>query len=141
VATVGPVAGHIYEVDGFQRGFPVVIGAVGVVAGIVALVIGEAPGLILLAVGGWSLFEFGFWAPHRVTLDDSGVLLQAAARRIRIPWDELESVEPAPWDIRRQMLRWGRSRGLAVMTLNAFPELHRILVEIERRAPQAVVSS
>jgi hypothetical protein len=78
------MAGHTYEVDGFHRGYPVVIGAAVVVAGIMALVNGEALGVLLLAIGGWTLFEFGFWAPHRVTLDDSGVLLQALARRIRI---------------------------------------------------------
>jgi hypothetical protein len=141
MATVSPVASHTYEADRFQSGLAVVIGVVGVVAGIVALVIGEVQGLILLSVGSWLVFAFGFWEPHRVTLDDSGVLLQAVARRVRIPWDELESVAPAPWDIRRQTLRWGRKRGLAVLTPNAFPELHRVLVEIEQRAPYVYISS
>jgi hypothetical protein len=76
-----------------------------------------------------------------VTLDDSGVLLRAVVRRIHIPWDELESVEPPWWDVRHEALKWRRSRGFAVSTLQAFPDLHRMLVEIERRSPQTYVSS
>jgi hypothetical protein len=135
------VAGtHTYQGEGFQLVLSAVVGVAGVVAGMVALVVGEVPGLLLLG-GGCVATCIGIWTPHRVVLDDSGVLLQAVVRRIRIPWDELESVEPPWWDVRHEALTWRRSRGLAVSTLQAFPDLHRMLVEIERRSPRTRVSS
>jgi hypothetical protein len=118
----------------------VVLGMAGVVAGTVALLLGEVQGLLLLG-GGLLAVRFGVWTPHRVTLDDSGVLLQAVVRRARIPWDELRSVAPPWWDLRHQSLKWGRHRRLAVVTLQAFPELHRMLVEVEQRSPKTYVSS
>lgn len=122
------------------------MGLVMVPAGVVLLFVGDGGqqqvlAVLFVVVGAWALFMFGFWAPHRVTLDDSGVLLEAVARRVRIPWDDLESVAPAPWDVRRQTLRWRRSRGRTITTLNAFPELHTMLSNIERRAPRAHISS
>lgn len=135
-----PRASYTYQCESFQLVVSVVIGVAGVVAGIVALRIGEIQGLLLLTGGCLAVF-IGIWIPHRVTLNDSGVILQAVVRRVRIPWDELKSVAPPWWDIRHQALRWGRSRGLAVLTLQAFPDLHRMLVEIERRSPPTYVSS
>jgi hypothetical protein len=135
-----PLASQTYQGERFQLVVAVVLGAAGLVAGIVALVMGEVLGLFLLGFGCWSVL-YGIWTPHRLTLDDSGVLLEAVVRRISIPWDELQSVGPSWWDIRHQSLRWGRRRGLAVLTLQAFPDLHRILVEIERRSPRTYVSS
>jgi hypothetical protein len=85
--------------------------------------------------------SIAIWTPHRVTLDDSGVLLKAVVRRIRIPWDDLESVGPPWWDIRHEALKWRRSRGLAVVTLQSFPDLHRMLTEIEQQSPRTYVSS
>jgi hypothetical protein len=76
-----------------------------------------------------------------VVLDDSGVVLQAVVRRIHISWDELESVGPPSWDARHETLKWRRRRGSPVSTLQAFPDLHRMLVEIERRSPQTDVWS
>lgn len=135
-----PPGSQTYQSEVFRLVVSVVVGSAGVVAGIVALMIGEIQGVLLLGVGCLAGF-IGIWSPHRVTLDDSGVVLQAVARRIRIPWDDLESVEPPWWDIRHEALRWGRRRGLAVLTLQAFPELHRMLVEVERRSPKIYVSS
>jgi hypothetical protein len=135
-----PSASQTYQGERFQLVVSVVIGVAGVVAGIVALMIGEVQGLLLLSGGCLAVF-IGIWTPHRVTLDNSGVLLQAAVRRIRVPWDELESVEPPWWDIRHAALRWGRTRGLAVSILQAFPDLHRMLLEIELRSPRTYVSS
>jgi hypothetical protein len=135
-----PSATHTYQGERFQLVVSVAIGVTSVAAGIVALVIGEVQGLLLLG-GGCVAVLIGIWTPHRVTLDESGVVLQAGVRRIRVPWDELESVEPSWWDIRHVGLRWGRNRGLAVLTLQAFPELHTMLVEIERRSPRTYVAS
>jgi hypothetical protein len=135
-----PAANHTYQGERFQLVISVVMGVAGVMAGIVALMIGEVQGLLLLSGGCLAVF-FGIWTPHRVTLNDSGVLLRAVVRRIRVPWAELVSVEPPWWDIRHTALRWGRTRGLAVLTLQAFPDLHRMLVEIERRSPRTGVWS
>jgi hypothetical protein len=145
--SVGSMVSHTFELDGFKRPFAVVLGLIVIPTGVILLQLGgdgreTALAVLFIAAGSWTVFEFGLWAPHRVTLDDSGVMLEAVARRVHIPWDDLESVEPTPWDIRRETLRWRRSRGRAITTLNAFPELHRMLVEIERRrAPHAYVSS
>jgi hypothetical protein len=133
-------ASHTYEAERFQHVLSIVLGVIGVVAGIVALVVGEIQGLIPLGFGVPLVF-IGFWLPHRVTLDDSGVLIQAMIRRVRIPWEELETVEPPLWDIRHERLKWRRRRGLSVSTPQTFPELHRMLVEVERRAPHVYVSS
>jgi hypothetical protein len=135
-----PSARQTYQGEWFQLVVSAVIGVAGVVAGIVALVIGEVQGLLLLGAGCLAVF-IGIWTPHRVTLDDSGVLLRAVVRRVRVPWDELESVVPPWWDIRHSALRWRRNGGLAVLTLQAFPDLHRMLIEIERRSPGTYVSS
>jgi hypothetical protein len=135
-----PVASHTYEAERVQHGLMLMFGVVGLVAGIVALVLGEIQGLIPLFFGGFLLF-MGLWMPHRVTLDDSGVLIQAVIRRVRIPWEDLEAVEPPVWDIRHERLKWRRRRGLGVLTPQAFPDLHRMLVEIERRAPHVYVSA
>jgi hypothetical protein len=127
---------------GHQHGFTIVIGVVLVVVGAVALAQAQDGGelalaVLIVAVGGHTVFFFGACAPNRVTLDESGVLLQAATRRVCIPWDELVSVRPPAWDLRRETLRWRRRSGRPVTTLNAFPKLHKILIEIERRAPGA----
>jgi hypothetical protein len=135
-----PSASHIYEGESFQLVYATVIGLAGALAGIVLLVAGEVQGLILL-VGGCSGVFIGIWTPDRVVLDDSGVLLQAVVRHVRIPWDELESVAPPWWDFRHESLKWRRSRGFAVVTLQAVPDLHRMLVEIERRSPRTHVES
>lgn len=135
-----PSASDTYQGERFQLVVAAAIGVSGVVAGIVALVLGEVQGLLLLGGGCVAVFV-GIWTPHRVTLDDSGVLLQAVVRRVRIPWDELESVEPPWWDVRHAWLRWGRTRGLAVLTLQASPDLHTMFAEIERRSPRTSLAS
>jgi hypothetical protein len=125
-----------------------VVGVAFVVAGVVTLVVGlavgEVPaqlwGVLLVGIGGVGVF-IGVWTPHRVELDDSGVVLHAVVRRIRISWDELESVGSPWWDVSHGSLTWKRRRGLGVTTLQAFPDLHRMLVEIERRSPRTHVWS
>jgi hypothetical protein len=132
----------------FRLVLSAVIGVAFVVAGVVTLVVGlavgEVPaqlgGSLLIAIGCGSVF-IGVWTPHRVALDDSGVVLQAVVRRIRIPWDELESVGSPWWDVSHGSLTWTRRGGLGVSTLQAFPDLHRMLVEIERRSPRTRVWS
>ncbi|HEY8524602.1 MAG TPA: hypothetical protein VIL48_06550 [Acidimicrobiales bacterium] len=106
----------------------------------------EAPTAVLatvslLVVGGvWGVF-WAYWTPHRVIVVDTGVVLQASAREVCIPWDDLESVGTPWWDTKHQSLRWRRRRGRPVTTLQAFPELHRPLVEIEERSPGTSVWS
>ena len=135
-----PSASETYQSERFQLVVSAAIGVIGVAAGIVALVLGEVQGLLLLGGGSLAVF-IGIWTPHRVVLDESGVLLHAVVRRIRVPWDELESVEPSWWDVQHVWLRWGRTRGLAVLTLQAFPDLHTMFAEIERRSPRTSLAS
>jgi hypothetical protein len=133
-------ATQTYEVDGFEQVLLLLLGPCLVVMGIVVLVVGEIEGLLPLFAGLWSLF-LGLRMPHRVTLDDDGVRIEAIGRRVRIPWGELEAVAPPAWDLMHRRLRWRRRRGLGVSTPHAFPELHRMLVEIEQRAPHVYVES
>jgi hypothetical protein len=143
-----PSAGHVYRCEGFRLVLSVVTGVASVVGGVVTLVVGlmveELPaqlwGPLFIGIGCVGVF-FGVWTPHRVVLDDSGALLQAVVRRIHISWDELESIGSPWWDVNHETLRWQRKRGLAVSTLQAFPDLHRMLVEIERRSPLTHVRS
>lgn len=135
-----PLVSRTFRGEPFRLVVSAVIGVAGVVTGTVALGLGEIEGLLLLGGGCWAM-SVAIWTPHRVTLEDSGVLLEAVVRRIRIPWDELESVAPPWWDVRHEALKWRRSQGLAVVTLQAFPDLHRMLVEIEQQSPRTYVSS
>lgn len=133
-------ASSSYEVDRFQQVLLILVGTVLAVMGMVGLVVGEIEGVFLLLGAVWLLF-LGLWMPHRVTLDDDGVRIEAIARRVRIPWGELRAVAPPVWDVQHLRLRWRRRRGLGVSTPQAFPELHRMLVEIEERAPHVYVAS
>jgi hypothetical protein len=74
-------------------------------------------------------------------LDQEGVLLEAIARQVRISWDDLASVGPPRWTIQRGCHRWSRRNGEGVTTARAFPDVHRMLSEVERRAPHASVRS
>ncbi|HEY8543611.1 MAG TPA: hypothetical protein VIL36_01140 [Acidimicrobiales bacterium] len=125
----------------FRLVYSAVLGVTGVAIGaVVALAMGQIQGLALACLGVVALFV-AVWTPHRVTLDDTGVVLQAVARRVHIPWDDLASVAPPWWDVRHELLKWRRRRGLGVLTLQAFPELHRLLVEVEQRSPGTSVAS
>jgi hypothetical protein len=140
------MAGRTFEQDGFRRPLGVVAGSVFVPIGFLVVAASDeavnvAVGVSSIVLGGLIVFHLGFWEPRRVTLDDSGVLLEAVARRVHIPWDELEAVEPWPWDLHRETLRWQRRNGRSVTMLKDFSELHWMLVEIERRAPHTYVSS
>lgn len=140
------MSGLIYEVDGFHRAQGAVFAPIGAATGAVILPTGWDGAvawlaLPVLALGAGIAFYSGCWQPHRVTLDDAGVQLEAVARRVHIAWDDLESVAPGRWDVYRDMLLWQRRGGRMVRTLSAFPDLHRMLTEVERQAPHAVVSS
>jgi hypothetical protein len=136
----GEQASHTYEAERFQQVLLLLSGLAIAVIGIVGLVAGEIEALFALFGGIWLLL-LGILMAHRVTLDDDGVYIEAIGRRVRIPWDELQSVAPPPWDFQHLRLRWRRRRGLGVTTPQAFPDLHRMLTEIEQRAPHVYVAS
>lgn len=145
----GPVEEQTFVLDGRRRAVPIALGLLAMPLAILVLLAGGAEGrtamvavgLLFLLICGLSLFQFGIWMPHRVTMDRSGLLFEAVARQVRFPWEDLEAVEPAPWNLRAfPTLRWRRSGGRQVTTLSAFPELQRMLIEVERRAPRVTVS-
>jgi hypothetical protein len=93
----------------------------------------------LLANG--AAIEHFLWAPNRVTLDDDGVELISVARHVRIARDDLEAVGPSPWTIRRgEFYQWRRSGGWPISTRPAV-DMHRLLAQIEQRAPHSAISS
>lgn len=133
-------AAHTYEADRFQQVVLILPGTVLAVIGTVGLVAGGIEGLAALAGAAWVLF-LGIRLPYRVTLGDDGVRIDAIGRRVRIPWDELRAVAPPAWDLYHNRLRWHRRHGLGVSTPHAFPELHRMLSEVEQRAPHVYVAA
>jgi hypothetical protein len=112
----------------------VALGLVGTVA------TGRLQVLVAVVLGAVCAFA-GLWMPQRVTLDDDGVLFDALARQVHIPWDDLTSVSPVAVGYGSRVLAWRRRRGKGVRTPLGFPLLHRMLSEVERRAPHVHVSS
>jgi hypothetical protein len=80
------------------------------------------------------------WRPHRVVLTESGVILTAIARNVTISWTELKSVQRVGAG-RFARLAWRRIHGRTIVTSDAFVDVHRMLTDVERRAPDVQVSS
>jgi hypothetical protein len=115
--------------------------AVLVVGGLVGtLATGHLELLLVVAMGAVGVIA-GFWMPHTVTLDDDGVLFDAVARHVRIPWDDLVSVSPVAVAYGSRVLVWRCRRVRDVRTPTGFPLLHRMLSEVEQQAPHVHVSS
>jgi hypothetical protein len=130
-----------YEtVPGYPRN-TFLTGAALVAVGLVGTLVTGHVEVLLAVVMGTILVIVGFWRPHRVTLDDDGVLFDALARHVRIPWDDLVSVSPVAVGYGSRVLVWRRRRGKGVWTPLGFPLLHRMLSEVEQRAPHVDVSS
>jgi hypothetical protein len=98
VVTVGSMVSHTVELDGFYRRIAIVIGAITVSLAVVLILIGDGGqvvlGAVFVVIGGGVLFQFGLWAPHRVTLDDSGVLLEASPGGSASPGTSWSQFEP-----------------------------------------------
>lgn len=136
-----PSESTTYEtVPGYPRN-TFLMGAVSVAVGLVGTLVTGRVQLLLAVAMGAILVMIGFWMPHRVTLDDDGVLFDALARHVRIPWDDLMSVSPVAVAYGNRVLVWRRRRGKGVRTPLGFPLLHRMLCEVEQRAPHVDVSS
>src|SRR5215475_15511030 len=69
-------ASHTYEAERLQQFLLLFIGIVTAVIGIVGVASGEIEALFALFGGIWLLF-LGILLPHRVTLDDDGVRIEA----------------------------------------------------------------
>ena len=136
-----PSESTTYEtVPGYPRN-AFLTGAAFVAVGLVGTVAtGQLQVLLAVVLGAACVFA-GFWMPHQVTLDDDGVLFDALARHMRIPWDDLVSVSPVAVGYGSRVLVWRRRRGKGVRTPLGFPLLHRMLSEVEQRAPHVDVSS
>lgn len=75
----------------------IVLGAVGVARGV------AGAGFVLVVIGCWSVYG-ALWEPHRITLNDGGVILEAAwtrpdrsrYRRVSAPRWPLNAVRPPP---------------------------------------------
>lgn len=136
-----PSGSTTYEtVSGYPRG-ELLMGAALVAVGLVGtLVTGQAEVLLFVVVGAIGVVV-GLWLPHSVTLDDDGVLFDALARHVRIPWNDLVSVSSVAVVYGPRKLLWRRRRGRGVRTPLAFTLLHRMLTEVEQRAPHVDVSS
>lgn len=79
------------------------------------------------------------WEPYRIVVGESGMRWVARRRETAMAWSELDAVEVRP-GMGTKSLRWCRN-GRAVTTPGGFVDLHRLLSEIERRAPHVNVRS
>lgn len=141
------MADSTYELTRSARRAP--LWFVGALAGAVMFVALTGLGLDRASVVGLSLYcavmlsFVGYdlvWRPHRVVLTEAGVVVTSRARQVAIPWVELVSVTRIPLG-RHKVLEWRRARGRVVRIDDDFVDVHRLLGEVESRAPHVLVSS
>jgi hypothetical protein len=96
---------------------------------------------IVAFVTACQVIHSGLWQIRSVTIEDTGVVLEARVRRISIAWTDLRSVVlGAGYRIGGRM-NWVLAGGRVVKTPAAFSNVHRMLTELERRAPHMQVAS
>lgn len=135
-----------FEVDPLVRfgpllGLPIVLVFAFAVLGSGVLAnneVGPIVALFIVVALGALGFE-ALWRPYRVLVRGDGLLLVAAARKVTIDWAELESVTRSR--AFNGTMRWCCTSGLRVTTSDRIMGLHRLLTEIERRAPHVRVLS
>ena len=77
--------------------------------------------------------------PHRVVLTDAGVVLRSAAGDTLIPWQGLAGVVVHTW--RYRSLTWVRADGSRARTMGLPRGFHRLLSEVQHRAPHVRIVS
>jgi hypothetical protein len=78
--------------------------------------------------------------PYRIVVDDEALTLVSRTRRELVPWSHLAGVLVQPNQYGGRLI-WVFADETGVTTPAAIPDLHRLLVEVERRAPQAQVKT
>jgi len=96
--------------------------------------------LAALGFGGLAVYEI-WYRMVLVTLTAKGVLLEASARYMFIPWDELASIayRAGAGNRRFDYFVWRSATGRRVITSSHFSERRRMLQEVTRLAPRAQV--
>jgi hypothetical protein len=147
-ARVLSVAEETYEFDGKRQARAVVFGLTLMLLSVYGLLratfeqdVSMYPWAAALVLFVYLFLRTLLWTPHRVTLTDSGVVMEARAKLRRIPWTELKSIGPVPWSPYRGALWWRRAHGWPVSTPLNPANHHQMLVDIERRAPSVRISS
>lgn len=79
-----------------------------------------------------------FWVPRCIVLDDVGLTFVAQWRTLQVPWSELEKVKVS-FGRYGGGITWRHRTGPKIVTSAAFEGVHRMLTEVEDRAPQARV--
>jgi hypothetical protein len=138
---------HTYELTSNPR--PFVNGLLGVsfmVGGVVGSLVGGrgiaittlsiAVGVLLIA----NAARIELCWPTRITVDDYGIVFNALTYDQLVQWSEVESVRV---HLGRYggAIDWKLAQHPPITTPATFENLHRLLVEVEDRAPQATVSS
>jgi hypothetical protein len=77
--------------------------------------------------------------PTRITARDDGVVFKALTYERLVPWADLESVRVHHGRYGGS-IRWRLTRRPHITTAATFENLHHLLVDVEHRAPQAMVS-
>jgi hypothetical protein len=138
------VADHAYEVT--EHRSERLHAAMAVVCAGFAVLGGRNGNLPMLGVFvPLSLFSAGaavhalLWAPYRIVVGATGLRWVARRREMTVLWSELEVVE-VRLGMGTKSLRWWRN-GRVVTTPGGFTNLHRLLSDIEDRAPHVRVFS
>jgi hypothetical protein len=136
---------HTYELNDKATGPRVMVALISLAA--VALGLHAGNLRLVLGMAAFGIFAAGLVAhsgllePHRTTLYDDGAVFEARRRRVVIPWRELQAVEFGPWNVYGGRIVWEQVDGRVLKTSASFTDVHRMLTEVERRAPHVLVST
>jgi hypothetical protein len=112
-------------------------GVVGLVGdgGLVGPAIFIAVGVLMVANAAQITLRW----PTRIIVRDDGLVFRALTYERLVPWTDIESVRVSHGRYGGG-IRWTLAQRPHITTAATFENLHRLLVEVEHRAPQALVT-
>ena len=93
-----------------------------------------ALGIVTIVSGVGLTVRVGGFVPHRVVIDDEGVVLVARLRTTAVPWGDLVGLSHGRFDFGGDQLRWERRSGRAITTSGRFAGLEEMVGDIAGRA-------
>jgi hypothetical protein len=138
-------APQTYELNDKATGPRVLVALISLAAVALGLYAGNLR--LVLGMGAFGLFAAalaahpGLLEPYQITLYDDGALFEARRRQVVIRWRELQAVQFGPWNVYGGRIVWEQADGRVLKTSASFTDVHRMLAEVERRAPHVLVST
>lgn len=93
-------------------------------------------GLLVVARGVQILVRW----PNRITVHDDGLTFTASRYHRVVPWDDIQKVRVVHGK-QGGGIRWTLFHGDDITTAATFADLHRLLADVEQRAPWVLVTS